>query len=179
MKNCGNTKRKLLDSVKYLIKKDGINALNIPEVAKKAGISPLTAYTYFRDEEQLIESYIHEKDFWNNYAETVSFGATVEERIRKMLAEQFPDFYNHCEMEALLLGEVSTHHSLITQIARKDASTDDSAYFDIISRLLLMGTDQLILAHCVRGSGDAEEDERVQQKELFNSITQVVNWTFG
>jgi len=179
MKNSGNTKRKLLDSVKYLIKKDGIHALNIPEVAKNAGISELTVYTYFRDEEQLIESYVHEKDFWNNCAETADLEATVGDRIRKMLGEQFPDFYNHCEMEAMLLGEVSTYHSLITQMARKNTSIEDSAYFDIISRLLLMGTDQLILANCAGGSGNWEKDEEVQQRELFNSIAQVVNWTFG
>lgn len=179
MKNSENTKQKLLDTVAYLIKKDGIHALNIAAVAKIAGVSEPMVHHYFRDEDQLIMSYIQEKDFWNKCPDPSDSGLSVADQIRKMLTEQFSDFYSHCEMEAVLLHEEVVQQSLTAHITRKEIFMDHCAYYDIISKLLLMGTDQLVLAQCVGRSGQCEENELAQQKKLWDSIAQVVEWTFG
>lgn len=66
MKNKENTKRKLLDAVGVILKKDGFGGLGVNKVAKLAGVSKILIYRYFGDFNELVKSCVVENNFWTN-----------------------------------------------------------------------------------------------------------------
>ncbi len=185
MKNKENTKRKLLDAVGVIIKRDGFNGLGVNKVAKLAGVSKILIYRYFGNFDQLVKSYVAEKNFWTNNqveppgSEHPAF--SMREHIGTLLKERFHHFYNHCEMEAIVLNDTSgfnrviKHRSEETRLYHKKAhAVKESSfggcitYFNVVSALLVAGTNHLVL------SGQTEN-----KVELLRSIGQLVEWTFG
>lgn len=186
MKNKENTKRKLLDAVGEIIKKSGFNGLGVNKVAKLAGVSKILIYRYFGDFHQLIKAYVVENNFWtNNVTDPAGSESTpdiVREHIMLILKERFHHFYNHCELEAILLNDTSGYNLIIKNRANdnrlhnrkahslKEAISGDHhiSYFNVVSALLVAGTDLLVLG------GLQEKKEELQQ-----SMGQLVEWTFG
>ncbi|MGY0040667.1 TetR/AcrR family transcriptional regulator [Pedobacter sp. NJ-S-72] len=117
MKNKENTKRKLLDAVGVILKKDGFSGLGVNKVAKLSGVSKILIYRYFGDFNQMVRAYVVENNFWtNNLAEpSVSEGSTpsIQELIKTLLKERFNSFYDHCEMEAMVLNGTSGYNIVI------------------------------------------------------------------
>lgn len=185
MKNKENTKRKLLDAVGVILKKDGFSGLGVNKVAKLSGVSKILIYRYFGDFNQMVRLYVIENNFWtNNLAEpSVSEGNTpsIQELIKTLLKERFNSFYNHCEMEAMVLNDTSNYNIIIkkksnisrlhhrkTQPIKESGFDNCITYFDVVSTLLIAGTNHLILG------GHAEK-----KIELLNSIEKIIEWTFG
>ncbi|MBB6274890.1 hypothetical protein HDF26_005376 [Pedobacter cryoconitis] len=185
MKNKENTKRKLLDAVGVILKKDGFGGLGVNKVAKLSGVSKILIYRYFGDFNQMVRVYVIENNFWtNNLAEpSVSDGNTpsIQELIRTLLNERFNSFYNHCEMEAMVLNDTSDYNIVIkkksgksrlhnrkTHPVKEPGFNNCITYFDVVSTLLVAGTNHLILA----GASEKKID-------LFNSIEKIIEWTFG
>jgi AcrR family transcriptional regulator len=185
MKNKENTKRKLLDAVGAILKKDGFSGLGVNKVAKLSGVSKILIYRYFGDFNQMVRVYVVENNFWtNNLAEpSVSEGNTpsIQELIKTLLKERFNSFYNHCEMEAMVLNDTSNYNIVIKKKSNtsrlqnrktqpiKEAGFDNCiTYFNVVSTLLVAGTNHLILG------GHTEK-----RNELLNSIEKIIEWTFG
>ncbi|WP_158796640.1 TetR/AcrR family transcriptional regulator [Pedobacter sp. L105] len=194
MKNKGKTKRKLLDAVGEIIKKEGFSCLGVNKIAKLSGVSKILIYRYFGSFDQLIRTYIMEKDFWMNYStedldkECNLF--SMRDTLNKLLSEQFVLFYNHCEMQAILLGELSNHNELAKTISddrmqnrylhadKKKNPAVYTTYVDVISTLLVAGTDHLIFGGQKVNALDIEDDDSGRKEELLQSIEQIVDWTF-
>jgi len=185
MKNKENTKRKLLDAVGVILKKDGFSGLGVNKVAKLSGVSKILIYRYFGDFNQMVRVYVVENNFWtNNLAEpSVSEGNTpsIQELIKNLLKERFSSFYNHCEMEAMVLNDTSNYNIVIKKKPNtsrlhnrkiqpiKESGFDNCiTYFNVVSTLLVAGTNHLIL-------GCPGE----KKTELLNSIEKIIEWTFG
>ena len=185
MKNKENTKRKLLDAVGVILKKDGFSGLGVNKVAKLSGVSKILIYRYFGDFNQMVKLYVTENNFWtNNLAEpAVSEGSTlsIQELIKTLLKERFTSFYNHCEMEAMVLNDTSDYNIVTKKRSgksrlpnRKMQSVKGSGfdncitYFNVVSTLLIAGTNHLILG--------GHQGKRV---ELLNAIEKIIEWTFG
>lgn len=185
MKNKENTKRKLLDAVGVILKKDGFSGLGVNKVAKLSGVSKILIYRYFGDFNQMVKVYVIENNFWtNNLAEpSVSEGNTpsIQELIKTLLKERFTSFYNHCEMEAMVLNDTSDYNIVIkkksgtsrlqnrkTQPVKGSGFDNCITYFNVVSTLLIAGTNHLILG--------GHQGKRV---ELLNAIENIIEWTFG
>ncbi|QNK61930.1 TetR/AcrR family transcriptional regulator [Pedobacter sp. PAMC26386] len=185
MKNKENTKRKLLDAVGVILKKDGFSGLGVNKVAKLAGVSKILIYRYFGDFSKMVRFYVTENNFWtNNLMEpTVSDDAasTIQELIQTLLKERFSSFYNHCEMEAMVLNDTSDYNIVIkkrstknrlqnrkTQPINESGFNDCITYFNVVSTLLAAGTNHLILGN--------QGEKKV---ELLHSIEKIIQWTFG
>lgn len=194
MKNKGKTKRKLLNAVGEIIKKEGFSFLGVNKVAKLSGVSKILIYRYFGGFDEMIRTYIMEKDFWMNYStedlDKESDLFSMRDTLNKLLNEQFVLFYNHCEMEAILLSELSNHNELAKNISvdrmqnrdlhadKRKNSTVYTTYVDVISTLLVAGTDHLIFGGSKVNTLDAEEDDSGRKEELLRSIGKIVDWTF-
>jgi len=183
MKNKENTKRKLLNAVGNIIRSEGFGGLGVNKVAKSARVSKILIYRYFGSFNELIRAYILEKDFWKNYLSVEQDEAalllTVREQVCKMLAEQFSNFYNHCEMEAMLVTEISNHNAMVENMVREDTVPDQQTYCNVVSTLLLAGTDHLILAEQEDCKTHPAEVSSVRKTNLMQSIGQIVEWTLG
>lgn len=109
MKNKGTTKRKLLDAVGQIINNNGFVELGVNKVAKAASVSKILIYRYFGGFNQLVKTYVLEKDFWSNYLSEHDLDENgnlpMAEQIGKLLSEQFNYFYDHCVMEAVMINE--------------------------------------------------------------------------
>lgn len=180
VKNRETTKRKLVDAVGYIIEKDGFDGLGVNKVAKLADTSKILIYRYFESFEQLLKAYILRKDFWTNYQmehpQLWDVNLPLFEMINKILSENFTEFYNHCEMEALLIYEISNHNEMVMNIVREECKIDHNTCYDVISTLLLAGTDHLILD--IFENGKNKQDPEIRKQALRKSIDQILDWTF-
>lgn len=191
MKNKENTKRRLLDAVGDIIKKSGTGGLGVNKVAKKAGVSKILIYRYFGNLEQLIKTYVLEKDFWTNYKADPyrPDNASLRENIGNLLLRQFSCFYNHCEMEAALINSISNADERLNlsansyawnrqQLSAKQPPlSDEATYFNIISMLLQAGTNHLLLGTHGGYNNKNEKVETADKIKLLRSIVQIVDWT--
>ncbi|RAJ29623.1 TetR family transcriptional regulator [Pedobacter cryoconitis] len=185
MKNKENTKRKLLDAVGVILKKDGFGGLGVNKVAKLAGVSKILIYRYFGDFNELVKSCVVENDFWtNNLTEPAASKDTtlsMQQSINMVLKERFNYFYDHCQMQAALLNDTSDYNIVIKkrsgsnrllkrklQPAKGQGSDNCITYFNIVSTLLVAGTNHLVL-------GNHDETKN----ELQHSMEKIVEWTFG
>ena len=185
MKNKENTKRKLLDAVGVILKKDGFGGLGVNKVAKLAGVSKILIYRYFGDFNELVKSCVVENNFWtNNLTEPAASEDTslsMQQSINLLLKERFNYFYDHCQMQAVLLNDTSDYHIVIKkragsnrllkrklQPAKEQGSDNCITYFNIVSTLLVAGTNHLVL-------GSPAETKN----ELQHSMEKIVEWTFG
>ncbi|KIO76527.1 hypothetical protein TH53_14290 [Pedobacter lusitanus] len=154
-------------------------------MAKLSGVSKILIYRYFGDFNQMVRCYVIENNFWtNNLAEpSVSEGSTpsMQELIKDLLNERFTSFYNHCEMEAMVLNNTSDYNPVIKkksgksrlqnrkmQAIKEPGYNNCISYFDVVSTLLVAGTNHLVLG------GYSEK-----KIELLNSIEKIIEWTFG
>jgi len=195
MKNKEATKRKLLNAVGVIIKRDGFAGLGVNKVAKLSRVSKILIYRYFGGLSQLIAAYIKEKDFWINYSDdhldldNILF--SMRENLYKILAEHFNLFYDHCEMEALLLNEILNHSEIAKNISndrlmnrglnsfKYEHLSEYTTYVNVISTLLAAGTDHLIFGNEKVNASRIEGDDANRKKELIRSMGQIVDWTFG
>jgi len=196
MKNKENTKRKLLDAVGNLIKEKGFNGLGVNKVAKAAGVSKILIYRYFGTYNNLVKSYVLEKDFWSNYFSEHDLdensSLSIPEQISKLLSEQFSYFYNHCEMEAVMLNEISNEHQLLKNISNNslphsrkltpskgDNQNDYTTCFNIVSALLVAGTNQLLMQKNALVETADGTLILAPEEDLLQAMEQIVHWTFG
>lgn len=184
MKNKETTKRKLLDAVGQVIDNNGFVGLGVNRVSKIAGVSKTLIYRYFGGFNQLVKTYVLEKDFWTNYLSEHDLDENCDlpmvDQIGKLLEEQFYHIYNHCIMEVAMIHEISNENELLKDISnnsqlngrqllpgKAESITENATYFNIVSALLIVGTNQLIF-----------QTHKTEEK-LLNSMSQIVRWTFG
>lgn len=195
MKNRANTERKLISAVDSIVNTKGFKGLGVNKVAKEAGVSKILIYRYFGTFERLLKSCVHEKDFWVHHPAHVSVtscnSSSLKELLQKLLKEQFDSFYRHCEMEAFLLNSLIGKHEMVTNLsnnagyddeplftAKKSTgilSADSVTYFKIISKLLVVGTNQLLLQFLVNERSLNYLGRSQQQRQLQDSIAQILS----
>jgi AcrR family transcriptional regulator len=183
MKNKENTKQKLLNAVGDIIKNEGFKALGVNKVARTAGVSKILIYRYFGSFTELVRECILDMHFWAKYMSEdegdPSSPLTVKDRVYKVLTEQAGIIYNHCEMEAILVTEISDGNPVVKDIVREESVPHGQTYCNVVSTLLQAGTDHLILAAQNTGINNQPEISTVKQNKLMKSIGQIVDWTLG
>lgn len=179
MKNNENTQRKLIDAVDQIIKNEGLHALTIANLSTFTGVHKNLIFSCFGSMEGLLEVYIDKRDFWTNSPEPVTFDVPMDEQVRRILTEEVSSFYNHCEMKAMLLNEILKGNSLVANLIKEESPVDNSAYYDIVSTLLQAGTDHLILSSYGLNNCIYTADKSNVEKDLMQSIGQIIDWTFG
>lgn len=183
MKNKENTKKKLLDAVGNIIRTEGFSGLGVNKVAKSAKVSKILIYRYFGNFSELLCAYILESDFWKNYLTNSTqekdeeLQLSVREEVSKILAEQSNTFYKHCEMEAMLVTEISRSNLMIKSLIRDENVPPASPSREVVSTLLLAGTDHMILAQENPDNPNQTHIFSLSREELMQSIGQIVDWS--
>ncbi len=64
IRNKERTKQKLLDAVGEILRTEGHAKLGVNNIANRAGVSKKLIYRYFEDVDNLVETYVKQKDYW-------------------------------------------------------------------------------------------------------------------
>lgn len=107
------SKQKLINAVGKVLKTQGYIGLTATNIAKAAGLSRRLITIYFDSVDDLVETYVRNKDYWT--AASGKFEEILEENesrdskkiINYLLQNQLNYFYNNPEMQKLILWEIS------------------------------------------------------------------------
>jgi AcrR family transcriptional regulator len=199
MKNKEETKRKLVDAVAEIFRKEGYAGLGVNKVAKIAGVDKKLIYRYFGGFEQLVESYVVETDYWMQFADhmrQLSVPENLDETknlIRDVLKNQFIYFYSDVEMQQLILWELSTNSNLMRSIHRTRETmgqhfleltdpyfAESKVSFRAVAALLVGGIYYTIL-HTRHNGGmfsDVNLASDTGRQDMLNAIDQVIDLIF-
>ena len=141
------TMHKLITAVGEVIQQQGYAGLNISNISKTAGVDRKLVYTYFDSLDNLIETYIRQKDYWNTKAKQV---------IERLSAD--PQRINADEMSALLQGQFDA--LLADKSLQKIIHWEIGEKNDILRRLAdsREETGERLLRHLDGNSGAEEKD---------------------
>ncbi|MDB5024939.1 MAG: transcriptional regulator BetI [Mucilaginibacter sp.] len=194
------TERRLIDAVGTIISRQGYQGLGVNAIAKEAEVSKSLIYTYFKSVDNLIETYILEKDFWmaskNQMTELLRKAnkkSSLAEILVVALQKQFDYFFREEEMQQLIIWEISEKSDLMNSVgnAREGLGEDffelTDRYFDgsdvnlhAIAALLVSGIYYLILHARKNKSKQCGIDIHTEEgrKDILKAIRQIIQWSF-
>ncbi len=132
LRNKERTKIRLLNAVGEILTRDGYTGLRINKIVAQARVDRKTLYEYFGTVDNLIETYIRQKDYWTRLASKTSElleihkGDFARELAESILLNQLDFFYNDEEVQ---------------QIVRWQISEDNPAIFDICEERERLGVE--------------------------------------
>jgi AcrR family transcriptional regulator len=194
IKNSERTRQKFLDAVGEIIATKGYTGLGVNKIAKQAKVDKRLMYRYFSSFEDLIETYILEKDYWLRNSENGGTynqreGENLEEFISRLMVDQFDYFYDNKEVQGLILWEISEKNEVLNSIARTRENMASSLlsvfdneispkkiHFRSLSALLISGIYYMNLHRQVNDSTFCEIDinNPDDRQKLRETIYQVV-----
>lgn len=199
LRDSRRTKRKLYDAVGDILKAEGFSGLGPNNIARYADVHKKLIYRYFVGPQELIESYILEKDYWTRSYKQIPeiVAANRHDFGRKlagnMLAENLEYFSDSPELQNIILWEINGRSQMMNKIARFRESikaelfelTDphfegSSVNFRAVEALLISGINYLVLHSKNSGSNFCELDVKKEsdRREIVKAIKQLVGWAF-
>lgn len=116
------SKQKLINAVGIVLKIKGYSGLTATNISKAAGLSRRLITTYFDSVDDLVETYVRNKDYWTeasgNYSKIIeqNQGNNSKEVIDYLLQNQLDYFYNSTEMQKLILWEISEKTKIMYEV---------------------------------------------------------------
>ena len=199
MKNKENTKRKLIDAVAEVFRKEGYSGLGVNKISRIAGVNKKLIYRYFKTFEGLVEAYVVETDYWMVFAEKVQNmldeenASDSQKLVIYILQNQFRYFSSDSQMQKLITWEICSASPLMKSIhnARESAGqkvlqlTDDhfegsNINFRAISALLVGGIYYTILHSRHNGGMFSDIDLSTEngKEEIMRMIEEIVTWAY-
>ncbi len=89
------SKKKLLEAVGSIIRRDGFQGIGINSIAKEAGVDKVLIYRYFGDLNGLLKEYVNQKDYWLNNADFLKTAIqnTDEKTLNEATSQLFMGLY--------------------------------------------------------------------------------------
>ncbi|MDO6603965.1 TetR/AcrR family transcriptional regulator [Arenibacter palladensis] len=119
------SKQKLIKAVGTVLKNKGYTGLTATNIAKAAGLSRRLITVYFSSVDELVETYVRNKDFWlaasGNAAEMIAAnkGEDTKKIIEYLLQNQIDNFYDNPEMQKLILWEISKTTKIMYEVCEE------------------------------------------------------------
>lgn len=191
------TRRTILEAVSEILLNEGYTGLYIRNIARRAHTSGKMIYYHFGSLENLIETYIREKDYWKGFNEELEKDTNKfmlpDALMKYIFRSHFESFEKSNEMQKLILWEVSQY----TDALRKESETReqygekvytivDPAFagseldFRSVSALITAGIYYLILHAQTNGSTFCGRDinKKEDRKKLLETIDHLVDLSF-
>lgn len=117
------SKQKLIMAVGKVLKTKGYTGLTATNIAKAAGLSRRLITMYFDSVDDLIETYVKDKDYWSeafgNVTEMMARnkGHDTQKLIDNLLQNQLEYFYDNTEMQKLILWEISKKTEVMYEVS--------------------------------------------------------------
>ena len=119
------SKQKLIKAVGIVLKNKGYIGLTATNIAKAAGLSRRLITMYFGSVDELVETYVRNKDFWlaasGNAGEMIAAnkGEDTKKIIEYLLQNQIDNFYDNPEMQKLILWEISKKTKIMYEVCEE------------------------------------------------------------
>ena len=119
------SKQKLIKAVGIVLKNKGYIGLTATNIAKAAGLSRRLITMYFGSVDELVETYVRNKDFWlaasGNAGEMIAAnkGEDTQKIIEYLLQNQIDNFYDNPEMQKLILWEISKKTKIMYEVCEE------------------------------------------------------------
>ena len=117
------TKRKLISAVGKVIQRKGYAGLNVASISKEAGLDRRLVYTYFGSLDNLIETYVKQKDYWSSNVKE-DFLASLEddtelksEDIFNLLQGQFEAVLKDKALQKIIHWELGEKNKMLRKIS--------------------------------------------------------------
>lgn len=123
--NSARTRQQLLDAVAKIIETEGYTALNIKKVTEFSGLNKNNIYYHFQDINNLVETYVREKDYWMGYSQETAelakrhkgnYGLELAE---SLLINQLDYFMGNREMQQAILWQLCEKNPILFKIGEE------------------------------------------------------------
>lgn len=119
MKNKELTKEKLLNAVGEIIAEEGFEKVGINAVSQKSSLSKALIYRYFGSIENLIASYIFQKDYWINFHTELKDRDEIATYLKNMFRQQISQLRDEVVLKRLYRWELSTNNPATEELREK------------------------------------------------------------
>lgn len=125
------TMHRLIMAVGEVIQKHGYAGLNISNISKKAGVDRKLVYTYFGSLNNLIETYIRQKDYWNTKAKAVIERLSGNQesidanKIAALLHGQFEAILADRSLQKIIHWEIGEKNEILRKLADSREETGE------------------------------------------------------
>lgn len=198
-RNKERTKLKLINAVGEIIRTQGYTKLGVNNIARQAQVSKKLIYTYFETVDNLIETYIKQKDYWISLGKEANQLVELNDKDhgKKLALETLEGLFEHLltntELRKIILWEISEHSEIMKDVSTKRemlgsqlfALTDplfEKSKVDIkaIYAILLGGIYYLSLHSNATGGKFCEIDIKMNKdkQRINNSVKKILEWTF-
>jgi len=136
------SKSKLINAVGKVLKSKGYVGLTATNIAKAAGLSRRLITIYFESVDDLVETYVRNKDYWiaasGNTGQMIAenTGQNTKRIIESLLKNQLSYFYNNAEMQKLILWEISKKTKIMNEVC-EDRERLGSKVFELVDKELI------------------------------------------
>lgn len=122
LKNKERTKLKLIDAVGQIIREEGYTELKLQKIVDTAGVDRKLLYTYFGTIDNLVETYIRQKDYYMAFADKAENlvkqheASDGRELIQKILLDQLDVFSIDQDLQQILIWRLSENNPILSDI---------------------------------------------------------------
>lgn len=122
--NKERTMTKLIQAVGVVLKKEGYTGLSTVNIANAAGTDRKLIRVYFGTVDNLIETYIKNKDYWINASEgametlTNSSNTSSKDFLESLLINQLDHFNKDVEMQKAVLWQISEKSDIMSHVTQ-------------------------------------------------------------
>jgi len=123
LRDKSRTMARLVDAVGKVIKKKGYPGLTAPNIALAAGVDKKLVWTYFGSVDNLIETFIRQKDFWSIAEKSVikSIARDTEdinkEEVIALLQSQYKQFSKDKLLQKVMHWELGEDSSVLKEVS--------------------------------------------------------------
>ncbi|EOR95990.1 Transcriptional regulator, TetR family [Arcticibacter svalbardensis MN12-7] len=145
IRNKERTKRKFLDAVGDIIRREGHQHLGVNNIARVACANKALIYSYFGNVNNLIDQYARENDYWLLFKDSLEeqlHDKTLNNKdlIKKVLSMQFDFVNSNLDMQKFIIWQVTKRDAFITDILN-DRETIGNQFFNVTDQILDKKTD--------------------------------------
>ena len=123
--NKSRTMNKLIQAVGIVLKNKGYTGLTVSNITAEAGVDRKLVSVYFGSVNNLIETYIKSKNYWDTINESaINLLTTAPETSTRLILEnllltQLEHFTNDEEMQKIVLWQISENTELMAHVIAK------------------------------------------------------------
>lgn len=189
------SKQRLINAVGDVLKTEGYAGLTATNISKAAGLSRRLITIYFDSVDNLIETYVRNKDYWTEASGNIKTiideneGINTRNIIDHLLQNQLDYFYKSAEMQKLILWEISAKTKIMYEVS-EDRERLGSKIFELadkelvnedtdiraVSGLLVAGIYYMVLHAKSTGTSFCGIDisQREGMQRIKNAITSIL-----
>ncbi|MFD2163987.1 TetR/AcrR family transcriptional regulator [Paradesertivirga mongoliensis] len=192
-RNADTSRRLLIEAVGKVLVDKGYTHCTPAEIARTAGVDKKLINYYFGSVNNLLKTYIHERDFWMPVFREFETPDNPRDYIFGVLKDQLEYFLRNEEMQQFVHWQISEYHPVISSVAMlrekeverllemcQERFSASSVNLNAILALLVGGIYAVVLQSKTGNSPMCGIDvsREADQQSLRDAIGQILEWAW-